>query len=83
MRENKIKLNQWKAEQAEQAKQQETIEKAKRRHNRASHAFAAWGKAMGMLKAIHRELEPTLSTLRSAEDFLHYGYGKQRKAARR
>lgn len=82
MKTNKEKIRAWRKAQQEQVEQIELVEKAKRRHYGTPHAFIAWGKAIRILNAIHREIEPKLATIRSAEDFLNYGNGKQRKAAK-
>ena len=83
MKANKSKVRAWRARQREEAARNEMIEKAKRRHYGTPHAFQEWGKKISILRAIHREIEPMLASIRSAQDFLYYGAGKQRKARKR
>jgi hypothetical protein len=80
MRTNKVKIQAWRAKQRQEARDKELIEKARRRHYGTPHAFMEWGKKNAILRAIHKELEPMLATIRSAQDFLYYGAGKQRNA---
>lgn len=65
----------------------DAINKSIARHNGRNagtdNAFRKWGEKFSILRAILSEIEPKLESIRSAEDFLNYGYGKQRKAARR
>jgi hypothetical protein len=83
MKANKAKIRAWRKAQREQAEQKELIEKAKRRHYGTPHAFIAWGEKVSILRAIHAEIEPMLASIRSAQDFLYYGAGKQIRAAKR
>jgi len=83
MKANKAKSQAWRARQRQEQEEKECIEKAKRRHYGTPHAFRLWGAKISILRAIHRELEPKLATIRNAQDFLYYGAGKQRQAAKR
>lgn len=71
MNANKSQAKQIRKQKAEaEERRRDAIKKSIRRHNGTAHAFMAWGKKMSIFRAIHREIDPKIKTMRDAEDFL-------------